>query len=120
MVTHSEEFRVQTTVIVPMRGGTDGAWGACHELPDVLSEESVRSCADLHRIVESQGGIVARLFRTIGKHTGFRLLARDHKSHTLAGSVEWVRGDSGLWVQWDEPVTMCAYGQHCPATVLAA
>ncbi|MFD5900882.1 hypothetical protein ACFWHG_05210 [Streptomyces microflavus] len=30
------------------------------------------------------------------------------------GSVEWVREPCGLWVQWDEPVTGCAYGLHVP------
>ncbi|MEV0445472.1 hypothetical protein AB0I84_08065 [Streptomyces spectabilis] len=120
MTTHSKEIRVQTTVIVPVLGGENGAWAACGELPNVLGEYTVRSCEDLRVIVESQGGVVSRLLSAVQRYTGFRLLARDERTHALAGSVEWVRGDSGLWVQWDEPVTMCAYGQHRPAPVLCA
>lgn len=120
MATHSKEFRVQTTVIVPVLGGENGVWGACVELPEVLGEDTVRSCEDLRVIVESQGGVVAKLLAALKRHAGFRLLARDERTHALAGSVEWVRGDSGLWVQWDEPLTMCAYGQHRPSALLVA
>ncbi|MGW8975115.1 hypothetical protein [Streptomyces platensis] len=118
MVTHSKEYRVLTSVIVPVLDRGNGAWGACPELPDVLGECVIRSCDDLWVIVESQGGVVARLLRAIEKYSGFRLLARDDRSHALAGSVEWVRNAAGLWVQWDEPVTACAYGDHGPTVTV--
>ncbi|GAA3856246.1 hypothetical protein GCM10023084_07670 [Streptomyces lacrimifluminis] len=120
MVTHSKEFYVRTTVIVPMIEGNNGGWMACPELPDVLGEDTVRSCGDLRLIVETQGGVVAHLLRAIAQYTGFRLLVRDRRTGALAGSVEWVRNDAGVWVQWDEPVTACAYGQHRPTVLLAA
>ncbi|MFB6955264.1 hypothetical protein ACFCXP_37095 [Streptomyces niveus] len=124
MVTHREEFSVRTTVIVPMHGGNDGgknagAWGGCPELPAVVGEARIRSCEDLSITLDTQGGIVARLLRAMSEHRWFRLLARDRATEGLAGSVEWVRSpETGLWVQWDEPWTACAYGQHEPAATL--
>ncbi|MFG2147503.1 hypothetical protein ACGFRG_25455 [Streptomyces sp. NPDC048696] len=54
----------------------------------------------------------------MAEYTGFRVLARDRQTEGLAGSVEWVRSETGMWVQWDEPWTGCAYGQHMPAHTL--
>ncbi len=112
MVTHSEDYEVSTKVEIP---GSNGTWGACPELPEVLGEDMIRSCEDLSRVLVTQGGVVSRLLRKLGLVvSGFRLLAREPRSRTLMGSVEWVRHDCGLWVQHDEPLTGCAYGQHFP------
>ncbi|MGW2425081.1 hypothetical protein ACWC0C_38565 [Streptomyces sp. NPDC001709] len=119
MVTHREEFHVQTTVIVPMHGGKNGQWVECAELPNVLGENRIRSCNDLTITLEAEGGVVARLLRAVAEYTWFRLLARDRETCGLAGSVEWVRNpETGLWQQWDEPWTACAYGQHQPIPTL--
>ncbi|WP_162890443.1 hypothetical protein [Streptomyces olivoreticuli] len=110
MATHCKESRVQTTVHVQTQAG----WTECPTLPTVLGEDQIGSCEDLALILESQGGVVARLLRT-AKYSGFRLLARHTPTRVLAGSVEWVRSpESGIWVQWDEPWTACQYGQHKP------
>lgn len=120
MVTHCEEYVVRTAVVVPMLDGKTGTWQPCPELPHILGEDTVRSCADLRVILESQAGVVSRLLRTIAKYSGFRLLARESRTHGLVGSVEWVRHECGLWHQWDAPLTSCDYGQHRPAALLAA
>lgn len=124
MVTHREEYRVQTTVIVPALGGVqggkcDGQWVVCPDLPAVLGDNRIRSCEDLSVTLDSQGGIVATLLRAMSEHRWFRLLARDRTTEGLAGSVEWVRSpETGLWVQFDEPWTACAFGQHKPAATM--
>ncbi|MEU1018507.1 hypothetical protein [Streptomyces sp. NPDC005898] len=123
MVTHRKEFRVQTRVIVPSHelnnGGNEGVWGECPELPAVLGEVRIRSCDDLSVALDAHGGTVARLLRAVAQHKWFRLLARDRATEGLAGSVEWIRSpETGLWVQWDEPWTACAYGQHEPAATM--
>ncbi|AJP03451.1 hypothetical protein TU94_20160 [Streptomyces cyaneogriseus subsp. noncyanogenus] len=59
--------------------------------------------------------MVSRLLRKLGLVAdGFRLLAHEPRSHALMGSMQWVRHDCGLWVQHDEPLTACDYGQHVP------
>ncbi|WP_415956393.1 hypothetical protein [Streptomyces sp. 021-4] len=76
----------------------------------------IRTCEDLSRVLVTQGGVVSRLLRKLGLVVeGFRLLAREPRSRALMGSVQWVRHDCGLWVQHDQPMTGCDYGQHCPA-----
>ncbi|MFJ1640795.1 hypothetical protein [Streptomyces sp. NPDC088256] len=111
MITHREDYEVHTSVEVP---GINGTWGACGSLPDVLGEDHIRSCEDLLRVLEIQGRLVSRLLRDLGTLPGFRLLAREPRSRALVGSVEWVQHPCGLWVQHDEPMTGCAYGQHYP------
>lgn len=112
MVTHRKGYEVHTAVEVP---GTNGTWGACATLPDVLGEDRIRSCEDLSRVLESQGGMVSRLLRGLVALSGFRLLARETRTRSLVGYVEWVQHDCGLWVQCDEePWSICDYGQHYP------
>lgn len=119
MTTHREEYMVQTSVLVPAPGSETGAWIDCPDLPDVLGEARIRSCEDLTAVMESQGGIVARLLRLVAHCRAFRLLARERWTGTLAGWVEWVRNEvSGAWQQWDEPWTGCDAGQHCPPGLL--
>lgn len=119
MVTHSNEFSVHTSVLVPVPvGGERVTWGECPEVPGVFGEDQIGSCRDLVLVVQSQGGVVAKLVERLGVDvSGFRLMARESETQTLAGSVEWVRDQhSGLWRQHDEPWTACDYGQHVPPT----
>ncbi|MFD7646718.1 MULTISPECIES: hypothetical protein [Streptomyces] len=111
MVTHREDYEVQTAVQIP---GSEGTWEACASLPDVLGEDMIKTCDDLSRVLVTQGGVVSRLLRglTLG---GFRLLARERRSAALVGAVEWVQHPCGMWVQHGTPVTGCEYGQHGPA-----
>ncbi|MFH8593072.1 hypothetical protein [Streptomyces rimosus] len=121
MVTHSNEFDVATSVLVPVLvGGERVVWGECPEFPGVFGEDRIRSCTDLTTVVQSQGGVVARLVERLRLDVpGFRLLAREREAGTLAGGVEWVRDKHfGLWRQYDEPWTACDYGQHVPPAVL--
>ncbi|MEU7191682.1 hypothetical protein [Streptomyces sp. NPDC045369] len=120
MVTHSNEYDVATSVLVPVLvGGERVVWGASRELPGVFGEDRIRSCADLTMVVQSQGGVVARLIERLRIDVGgFRLLARERETGTLAGAVEWMRdAHFGLWRQYDEPWVACAYGQHVPPMV---
>ncbi|MFJ7250739.1 hypothetical protein ACIQWA_39710 [Kitasatospora sp. NPDC098652] len=119
MVTHRNEFRVRTTVVVSASGGgTPGVWPACPELPELFAETRIRTCLDLLRTLETQGGIVARLIAR-SPYKAFRVLARDTETGGLAGYVEWVRSPgTGRWVQWDEPLTCCAHGCHQPAPTM--
>jgi len=105
-------------VLVPAPGSKTGAWITCPDLPDVLGEARIRSCEDLAVVVESEGGIVARLLRMLAQYKAFRLLARERWTGALAGWVEWVRDESGAWQQWDDPWTGCDAGQHCPPSAL--
>ncbi|MFF7689700.1 hypothetical protein ACFZB6_26585 [Streptomyces syringium] len=121
MNQHREVYAVRMTVIVPAPGDTLGAWDACPSLPTTLAEEEVRSCSELYVVVSTYGDLVARLIGQILPHQAFRVLARERDTHTLAGSVEWIRSaETGLWHQWDEPWTACQHGQHTPSIRLAA
>ncbi|MFG2916277.1 hypothetical protein ACGF0D_25725 [Kitasatospora sp. NPDC048298] len=120
MVTHRNEFRIRTTVMVAVRGDQGVvAWAACPELPVILAESTIRTCLDLVRTLETQGRVVAGLLSKV-PYEQFRVLARDVTTAGLAGSVEWVRNRyTGAWEQWgDEPWTGCEYGCHQPAPTM--
>ncbi|MGW1839828.1 hypothetical protein [Streptomyces sp. NPDC002067] len=84
-------------------------------MPEVLGENMITSCTDLRTVLDCQGQIVARLLRGAEWYSGFRVLVRDTRTGVLVGSAEWRRGCTGMWEQWDSPVTICEYGQHRPA-----
>ncbi len=117
MITHSKQFGVYTSVLVP--GGECETWQSCPDLPAILGNDHAHTCSDLSLILTSQGGVVASLL-TNTPHGAFRLLARDCVGGALAGFVEWVRDPHGVWRQWDEPWTRCAHGQHQCGPVHAA
>ncbi len=79
----------------------------------MLGDHTVRSCEDLAVTVAAQGNVVAHLLEDRRTYRAFRLVARYTGTGRLAAWVEWVREPtSGVWVQHDEPMTACDYGDH--------
>ncbi len=117
MVTHRKEWQVDTTIYVAPRNYTGGGtWEVCTGAGDLLTATRVRTCADLPPILETQGGMVARVLAAVVRYRGFRLVARENTSHGIVGLVEWTHDPhTGLWRQHDAPWTMCDYGQHRPS-----
>ncbi|WP_406113919.1 hypothetical protein [Kitasatospora purpeofusca] len=120
MVTHRNEWQVLTSIYVTPRNqrgdGQTPGWEVCTGAPDVLAASRVRACEDLPPILETQGGIVAKLLATVVRYSGFRLIARETTSRGMVGLTEWTQDpDTGLWRQHDQPWTVCQAGQHRPA-----
>ncbi|MGW3229396.1 hypothetical protein [Kitasatospora sp. NPDC001095] len=116
MVTHRKEWQVQPTIYVtPRNHGGAGAWEVCTGPAALLPVTRVRRCEDLPAILETEGGMVARLLEGVVRYAGFRLIARETISRGLVGLVEWRHdADSGLWRPHDVPWTVCDSGQHRP------
>ncbi|MER5862226.1 hypothetical protein [Kitasatospora sp. NPDC002040] len=121
MVTHGEEMYVTTTVFVTPCEQGSGAWEVCPNLPEGLDTTLIRACEDLPAVLETQGGVIAAVLRHVVRYRGFRLLARETRTHALAGGVEWVHDRAtGTWRMHDQPWTTCDYGLHDPAALEVA
>ncbi|QAX94043.1 hypothetical protein SEA_EURATIS_48 [Streptomyces phage Euratis] len=108
---HTAPFTLALTVWVPS-GAARGAWLPCSLLGTSMTEELIKTCAELRSVLSAHGRLVARILSAPAapRYDGFRILGRRKDTGLLVTSVEWARSRETLQlVQNGDVFTACEW-----------
>lgn len=88
---HTAPFTLALTVWVP--SGAVRTWLPCSLLGNSMSEELIKTCAELGIVLAAQGRLVARILSApvSPRYDGFRIIGRRKDTGVLVCGVEWKR-----------------------------
>lgn len=107
---HDAPFSLALTVWVP--SGAARAWLPCSLLGTNMTEELIKTCAELRAVLGAHGRLVARILSAPAapRYDGFRILGRRKDTGLLVASVEWKRSrETRQLVQGGDVFTACEW-----------